>query len=132
MAYESILNEPATADAELLKRLRESDPEAWHTVADAFRQRLRDLAAAQLPFEITARADASDVVQQTLAEASEHIAAFHGTSLRELYGWLATTLNHNVGDAVRDHLLARRRRSAASFRSNPRSDVARDPRPAQR
>jgi RNA polymerase sigma-70 factor (ECF subfamily) len=100
------LDDPAASDAELLNRLRDGDGDAWRTLADTFRQPLRDLAAADLPVEITGRADASDIVQQTLAEASASMPNFHGTSLHELCGWLTSILSHNVGDAVRDHVLA--------------------------
>lgn len=95
--------------AALFCGLRQGDSEAWRTVTAAFRQRLRDLAAAKLPAEIACRADASDIVQQTLAEANESFAAFNGNSLPELFVWLAAILNHNVSDAVRQHLLAERR-----------------------
>jgi RNA polymerase sigma-70 factor (ECF subfamily) len=108
MATQRSLSETGTDEA-LLKRLRQGDSDAWRTLADAFRPGLRDLAAAELPLEIAGRADASDIVQQSLAEASEQIAPFQGSSLRELYGWLAAILNHNVSDVVRDHLFAQRR-----------------------
>ena len=96
-------------DAALLDRLRRGNPEAWHSLAITFRQRLRDLAASALPAEVAGRADASDMVQQTLAEANESFTAFHGKSLSELFAWLAAILSHNVSDAVQRHVLAQRR-----------------------
>jgi RNA polymerase sigma-70 factor, ECF subfamily len=74
-----------------------------------YRQRLRDLAAAALPSEVACRADASDMVQQTFADANESFAAFRGSSLPELFTWLAAILNNNVTDAVRQHVIAERR-----------------------
>jgi len=105
-----------TADALLLDRLRQADTRAWHDLADSFRQRLRDLAASGLPAAIACRADASDMVQQTLAEANESFAAFRGNSLPELFDWLAAILNHNVSDAVRQHVSAQRRTVKAECR----------------
>src|SRR5262249_30732556 len=96
-------------DASLLDRLREGDSDAWHDVAAAFRQRLRDLAASALPAGVTCRAAASDMVQLSLAEASQSFAAFRGNSLPELFDWLATIVNNNVTDAIRQHVLAQRR-----------------------
>jgi len=96
-------------DAALLDGLRQGSPEAWNSLARSFRQRLRDLASLALPAEVAGRADASDMVQQTLAEASDSFAAFHGNSLPELFGWLAAILNHNISDAVHQHVLAQRR-----------------------
>jgi RNA polymerase sigma-70 factor (ECF subfamily) len=49
------------------------------------------------------------MVQQTLTDANESFATFRGDSLPELFVWLAAILNHNVSDAVRQHLLAGRR-----------------------
>jgi RNA polymerase sigma-70 factor (ECF subfamily) len=105
-----------SADAMLLDRLRQGEPGAWHDLAVAFRQRLRHLAASDLPAEVTCRADASDMVQQTFAEANESFADFRGNSLPELFDWLAAILNHNVRDAVRQHVLAERRTVRAERR----------------
>ncbi len=103
-------------NAALLDRLRQGDAEAWNILAAIFRQRLRDLAASGLPPEIACRADASDMVQQTLAEANESITAFRGDSMPELHEWLAAILNHNVSDAVREHVIAERRTVKAECR----------------
>jgi RNA polymerase sigma-70 factor (subfamily 1) len=105
-------------DAALVNRLRRGDPAAWQSLAATFRHRLRDAAAAALPRAITCRADASDLVQQTFAEANECFAAFRGKTLQELFEWLSTILDHNIKDAIRQHLTAQRR----SVRSESRLD----------
>jgi RNA polymerase sigma-70 factor (ECF subfamily) len=109
MLLEGPLGELTSENGDLAKRLREGHPESWGALTAAYRQRLRDLAAAKLPAEVAGRADASDIVQQTLAEANESFAAFHGTTESELHGWLTAILNHNVDDVVRQHVLAQRR-----------------------
>jgi RNA polymerase sigma-70 factor (ECF subfamily) len=101
--------------AKTLTRLRAGDDDAWHSLSAAFRQRLRELAAAKLPAELRSRIDASDVVQETLAEANASIAAFQGRSLLELFAWMAAILNHNVTDAIREHLLAECRAVSAQW-----------------
>lgn len=101
--------EVTAGDVTLLERLRTGDAEAWGVLAGAFRGRLREMAASALPKEVTGRADASDIVQQTFAEAHIAFAAFHGKSLQELYTWLGAILSNNVSDAVRSHLVAQRR-----------------------
>src|SRR4051812_32766479 len=88
-------------DVVLLDRLRRGDSQAWQDVAETFRQRLRNLAASALPAEVDCRADASDVVQQSFAEANESFTAFRGNSLPELFDWLATIVSNNVTDAIR-------------------------------
>ena len=64
------------------------------------------------------------MVQQTLAEANESFAAFRGNSLPELFDWLAAILNHNVSDAVRQHVLAQRRTVKAECRLDDSSEAA--------
>lgn len=107
----------------LLDRLRRGDSEAWQDVAETFRQRLRNLAASALPAEVACRADASDMVQQSLAEANESLTAFRGNSLPELFDWLAAILSHNVTDAVRQHMLAKRRTVNAEHRLDNSSQI---------
>ena len=109
MLSEGPFHDATDDDSTLLERLRTGDAEAWGTLAATFRQRLRDMAASTLPAEVTGRADASDIVQQTLCEAHEAFSAFHGKSLQELYVWLAAILSNNVNDAVREHIMAQRR-----------------------
>jgi RNA polymerase sigma-70 factor (ECF subfamily) len=103
-------------DASLLDRLRGGHSDAWCDVATAFRQQLRDLAASALPTGVACRADASDMVQLSLAEASQSFAAFRGNSLPELFDWLAAIVSHNVTDAIRQHVLAQRRTINAELR----------------
>lgn len=104
---------PTAADAALIDRIRTGDPQAWRALADAYRQPLRDLAAATMPTKMARRADASDIVQQTMAEANVSFDAFHGDSMPELYAWLAAILNNNVSDAVRRHVAAKCRTLSA-------------------
>ncbi len=98
-----------SADAAFVDQLRRGDAAAWHLLAVTFRHRLRDAAASALPPDVTCRADASDMVQQTFAEANESFAAFRGNTLAELFEWLTAILDHNVKDAIRQHVLAQRR-----------------------
>ena len=98
-----------SADAVHLDRLRRGDSQAWQELAVTFRKRLRDLAASALPAEVACRADASDMVQQSLAEANKSFADFRGNTLTELFDWLSAIVSHNVTDAVREHVLAQRR-----------------------
>lgn len=105
----------------LLDRLRQGRPEAWQSVATLFRQKLRELAAASLPPEVACRADASDVVQQTFADATQSFEAFRGTTVSELLAWLTAVLNNNVTDVIRQHVLAQRRTVNAECQLNDSS-----------
>ncbi len=83
--------------------------------------RLREIAAAELPPEVAARADASDVVQQTLAEAHGSLVTFEGDSYFELVGWLAGVARNNARDFVRGHLLSDKRSVRKESRLNDSS-----------
>ena len=102
----------------MLSRLRGGDDEAWRALSGMFRQRLGELAESKLPAEMMSRVDASDIVQETLAEANQSFATFQGRSLPELFAWLAAILNHNVTDAVREHLLAQCRMVSSECHSD--------------
>lgn len=107
-----------------LDRLRAGDEGSWRILSNMFRQRLRELAQSRLPAEIASRVDASDVVQETLVEANQSIAAFQGRSLPELFAWMAAILNHNVTDAVREHLVAECRAVSSQWHSETASKSA--------
>lgn len=83
-----------------------------------FRQRLREIAAAALPPNLGGRTDASDMVQQTFADANHSFMDFRGTTMAQLFEWLNVILDHNIKDAIRRHVLAQRR----SVRSERRLD----------
>ena len=83
-----------SADAVHLDRLRRGDSQAWQELAVTFRKRLRDLAASALPAEVACRTDASDMVQQSLAEANKSFADFRGNTLTELFDWLSAIVDN--------------------------------------
>jgi RNA polymerase sigma-70 factor (ECF subfamily) len=82
---------------------------------DRFRNYLLLLARARLDPRLRAKLDASDVVQQTLLEAHEGLAAFRGEGTAAQAAWLRQILARNLANAVRD--FGRDRRDVARERS---------------
>ena len=68
-----------------------------------------------------AKFDASDIVQETLADAQQHLADFRGKSEVELSSWLRRMLTRNLIDAVRK--LRSRKRDIATERRLQRSNL---------
>ncbi len=66
-----------------------------------------------------AKFDASDIVQDTLADAQKHLSDFRGRSEAELTSWLRRMLSRNLIDAVRR--LRSRKRDVANERRIQRS-----------
>lgn len=63
---------------------------------------LRILARTQMPPSYTAKAGASDVVQQTMLQAVRAIDDFRGSTEAELRGWLRQILARNLAHLGRD------------------------------
>jgi RNA polymerase sigma-70 factor, ECF subfamily len=68
---------------------------------ERFRDYLRLMARLQLDARLQAKLDASDIVQQTLLQAHEHLEQFLGNSEAELAGWLRTILANTLAAEAR-------------------------------
>jgi len=93
----------------LLEQARQGDREALGRLLETQRAALHRLAERQLHGPITARVDASDIIQQTFLEAHRDFPQFAGLEARELAAWLQIILDHKVAGAIRDHTLLQKR-----------------------
>ena len=73
---------------QLLERAGEGDPSAMGPLMERYRQRLCQMVAFHLDPRLSARLDASDVVQETLAEAAEQIREYVQQRPLPFYAWL--------------------------------------------
>jgi RNA polymerase sigma-70 factor (ECF subfamily) len=73
-----------------------------------YRGYLRALAQIELGRRLQAKVDASDIVQQSLLEAHQDLAALRGKSEAELVAWLRTILARNLLNTARDFAAQKR------------------------
>ncbi len=82
---------------------------------DRFRAYLHLLARLSLASRLRGKVDPSDIVQQTLLQAHEHLGQFRGRSDAELAAWLRQILANHLAKLIRD--FGRAKRDVAAERS---------------
>jgi RNA polymerase sigma-70 factor (ECF subfamily) len=94
--------------AGLIARCQQGDPQAEGLLLAAYRPYLRLVARQRLPKLLLKRADASDIVQQTLVDAVGGLPNFRGQSEAELTAWMIRLLERNLLQNTRLNLAAMR------------------------
>jgi RNA polymerase sigma-70 factor (ECF subfamily) len=94
---------------ELLDRARSGDRTAVEQLLSQFRDSLRRMVDLRLDPALTARLDASDVVQDVLIEASRRLDDYLASSTMPFHLWLRHIARDHVIDAHRKHRKAQRR-----------------------
>jgi RNA polymerase sigma-70 factor, ECF subfamily len=100
----------------LLDRAGHGDVVARHELLERYRHYLRSLVAVRLDRRVARRVDASDIVQEALAEASERMDDYLRARPLPFLDWLRRLARDRVVDAHRRHL-GSLRRSVARERS---------------
>jgi RNA polymerase sigma-70 factor (ECF subfamily) len=95
--------------ADLLSRARAGDASAAGELLEKYRPYLRVIAQRLLDQNLAARLDASDLVQQTCLSVLGRLPQFDGHDEAQFIAWLRTIHEHNIADAVRDHLKTAKR-----------------------
>lgn len=73
------------------------------------RVRLKKMLAVRMGPKLLARVDPSDIVQEALLEASQHLAAYAREPTIPFYPWLRRIAYRRMQDAARRHVAGQRR-----------------------
>jgi RNA polymerase sigma-70 factor (ECF subfamily) len=111
---------------ELLQQARAGDAGALQTLLQRYREFIRLVVRCHSPGQLRARVDSSDLVQETLLQAAQHIGQFQGHAEEEWRAWLGRIAQREVIHQARRHFAAAKRaRSREQPLPNPRvSSVA--------
>jgi RNA polymerase sigma-70 factor (ECF subfamily) len=94
---------------QLLAEAREGRGESLGALLELYRNYLHLLARTQIDIHLQARANPSDLVQETFLQACSHFSQFRGTSEKELLGWLRRILVHNLARLVEKQIRTQKR-----------------------
>jgi RNA polymerase sigma-70 factor (ECF subfamily) len=96
--------------ADLLAAARAGAPQPLDRLFETCRNYLNVVAGAYLGNALRAKADASDLVQETMLEAYRDFATFRGSTEAEWLAWLRRILRHNAANLVRHYAQTGKRR----------------------
>jgi RNA polymerase sigma-70 factor (ECF subfamily) len=85
----------------MITAAQKAEPGAVERLLEVYRHYLRFVARTCLTSALAGKADASDVVQETLLKAHQNFLSFRGSSEREFAAWLRQILAQNVAQLVR-------------------------------
>jgi RNA polymerase sigma-70 factor, ECF subfamily len=108
----------------LLDRAGHGDVVARHELLERFRQYLRSLIAVRLDRRVARRVDASDIVQEALADASERMDDYLRARPLPFLDWLRRLARDRVVDAHRRHLGSLRRSVARERATSEMTDAS--------
>ena len=108
----------------LLHRATNGDTLARRDLLEHYRDYLRRMVAARLDRRLAPRIDASDVVQETLADAAQRLDEYLSDPPLPFFGWLRSLAGEHVRDAHRKHLFAKGRSVVRESRTPELNDVS--------
>jgi RNA polymerase sigma-70 factor (ECF subfamily) len=94
---------------QLLAEARNGRGDSLGALLELYRNYLYLLARTQIDLHLQARANPSDVVQETFLQACGHFGQFRGNSEKELLSWLRRILVHNLARLVERQVKAQKR-----------------------
>jgi RNA polymerase sigma-70 factor, ECF subfamily len=97
------------ATQELIDQAGRGDDTARQELLERYRESVRRMIAVRLDRRLAPRIDPSDVVQETLADASRRMDEYFGDRAIPFLGWLRQLAKERVIDMHRRHLVSQRR-----------------------
>lgn len=107
---------------ELIDRALRGEVTARQELLELYREHLRRMVAARLDRRLTPRIDPSDVVQETLTDASKRLDDYLRDRPLPYLGWLRQLAGERVIDAHRRHIVSQRRSVTREDRADGPSD----------
>jgi RNA polymerase sigma-70 factor (ECF subfamily) len=113
------MTEPDHPAAGWLSEARAGSDEALGQALEAYRGYLLIIAERELDANLRAKGGASDLVQETFADAHGDFARFHGTSAGEWQAWLRALLLNRVANFTRRYRHTQKRGVAREIGLTP-------------
>ena len=111
---------------ELIDCANQGDKVARQNLLERYRDYLRRMVAVRLDRRLAARVDASDVVQETMVEASRRMDDYLRNRPIPFYGWLRQLAEERIADTYRRHVTAQRRSVTLEQRDHGLPDASAD------
>src|SRR5262249_10205794 len=99
----------ASAEEELVDRLRQGDEHALGELFSQYRERLTRLVSFRISPRLAGRVDAEDVVQESYLAAAARLRHFFAYPSGSFFVWLRLVVLQTLTDMQRQHLGARMR-----------------------
>jgi len=96
----------------IVSQAAEGDSAALATLIDRYRERLKRMVSLRLDRRLQGRVDASDIVQETLIDASRRLTDYARDPRLEFFPWLRSLAAERLIDIHRQHLGAQKRNAA--------------------
>ncbi len=90
--------------ANTIARAAAGDTVAWQNLVQTFRNRLRRMLAVRLDPRLRGRVDPSDIIQETLLDATGQLAVYQDDPPLPFYLWLRQLAGTRLAKAHRHHL----------------------------
>jgi RNA polymerase sigma-70 factor, ECF subfamily len=93
----------------MLDQAKAGDPVALGPLLASYSRQLHRVAGAELDNKLRNRVSPSDIVQDTLLQATQDFQSFRGHSEAEFVSWLQRILARQLAKSIERHLLAEKR-----------------------